>query len=46
MIEAQTKESRTVGSTCNLANLKVEFWNDVRLLLNGGNSPLIGGWIL
>ena len=35
-----------VPCTCNPATLDAEFRNRVGLIPVGGNSPLIGGWIV
>ena len=32
--------------TCNPATLEAEFWNGVSSIPVGGNSPLIGWWIV
>ena len=38
--------SSVMTCTCSPGTLEAEFWNGVSWIPFGGNSPLIGGWIV
>ena len=38
--------SGVMTCTCSPGTLEAEFWNGVSWIPFGGNSPLIGGWIV
>ena len=46
ILQARYFQSDVVACTCNSATEEAEFWNGVGSIPLGGNSPLIGGWIM